>query len=60
LNAAPSEHERIAEHKRRWNESACLRAQGLEVEEVAVGNICATAKAIWRVFRPRAGASTRA
>ena len=39
LNADPSEHERIAEHERRWNESARLRAQGLEVEEVAVGEV---------------------
>jgi len=39
LNTDPAKLKRIADHKRCWNESAFLRAQGLTVEEVAIGEV---------------------
>lgn len=39
MNADPAKYKRIAECKQRWNESAFMRAQGLEVEEVAIGEV---------------------
>ena len=39
MKSAPSKHDRIAEYKRRRNETPFMRAHGLEVEEVAVGRV---------------------
>lgn len=39
MNSATSKHDRIAEYKRRWNEIPFMRSHGLEVEEVAAGEV---------------------
>jgi len=39
MNADPSKYRRIAECKQQWNEAAFLKAQGLEVEEIAIGEV---------------------
>lgn len=39
MNADSSKHDRIADYKRRSYESPFMRAQGLEVEEVAAGEV---------------------
>jgi uncharacterized protein (TIGR00369 family) len=39
MNADPSKYRRIAECKQQWNEAAFLKAQGLEVEEIATGEV---------------------
>jgi uncharacterized protein (TIGR00369 family) len=39
MNTVPSRNNRIAEYKSRWNKGTFMRAQGLEVEEVAIGEV---------------------
>ncbi len=39
MNADPSKYKRIVECKQQWNESAFLKAQGLEVEEIGTGEV---------------------